>query len=276
MKRHPHNPAARLRLPLITAALVSLGFISVATATAGIQTAGELFVDIDATGLTEGPIPSIANAGTLGGFFEARGAAVDITTPIIAVEGGTKGIRFDGNDFMQLVDSVGGATLPPPDGLVGADPTRSIEVWALNPDVANEETMVSWGHRGGPDGTNVSFGYGSDFRWGAMGHWGGEDNLGGPDMGWDNNGGNPVPNKWHHLVYTFDGTTTRVYVDGKYANSEYLGSGRINTFAGTSINLATQLESDGVTPTGGLRGSLTLARVRIHDDVLSPDQVKNN
>lgn len=259
-------------MPLLTAALISLGFISAASA--GIQSAGDLLVNIDATGLTEGPLSTIDNSGTLGGLFEARGG--DATIPNVAVEGGTKGIRFDGGDFMQLVDAAGGNLILPPEGLVGIDPTRSIEVWVLNPSVDNEETMVSWGKRGGPDGSNVSFGYGSDFRWGAMGHWGGEAAGGGPDLGWNNNGGNPVPNRWHHLVYTYDGTTSRVYVDGVYTNGEYLGAGRVNTHSGTSILLAAQLEGNGTTVTGNLRGSLTLAKVRIHDDVLTLEQIKNN
>lgn len=262
--------SSRSGLPLLTAALVSLGLVSPSSVRADIQTAGDLFVNIDATGLSEGSLPSIENKGSLSGFFEARGG--DGTIPVIATEGGTKGIRFDGTDFMQLVDAVGGALVPPPDGLVGLDPTRSIEVWALNPDVANEETMVSWGKRGGPDGTNVSFGYGSDLRWGAVGHWGGD----GPDIGWNNNGGNPPANKWHHLVYTYDGSTSRVYVDGALDNFEFLGTGVMNTWPGTSINLATQLEGDGTTPTVGLRGSLTIAKVRIHDDVLTADQILNN
>ncbi len=79
--------------------------------------------------------------------------------------------------------------------------------------------MVSWGHRGGPDGTNMSFNYGFRGEWGAVGHWGG----GGPDLGWvDNNwtAGVPAANKWHHLVYTYDGTTTRVYSDGLLSNEE--------------------------------------------------------
>ncbi|MBL9166523.1 MAG: hypothetical protein JNN07_02140 [Verrucomicrobiales bacterium] len=271
MKKYRRNcplPPSPGGLPLITAALISLGFVSASSAQ--VQNAGDLLVNLDATTLEEGSLSTISNTGSLGGVFEARGG--EGTIPTVATEGGTKGIRFDGSDFMQLVDAAGGTLLPPPDGLVGVDPTRSIEVWVLNPDVANEETMVSWGKRGGPDGTNVSFGYGSDYRWGAMGHWGGD----GPDLAWDNNGGNPTPNKWHHLVYTYDGTMSRVYVDGKFANSEFLGAGRINTHAGTSLCLATQLEGDGVTQTGGLRGSLTLARVRIHDEVLTLNQIKNN
>lgn len=60
------------------------------------------------------------------------------------------------------------------------------------------------------------------------------------------------------------------------SNSEVLGAGVINTHPNTAITLAAQLEADGVTVTGALRGSLFLAKVRIHDGVLSPAQVLNN
>jgi hypothetical protein len=273
-RKKPTDAPGRDRMvPLLRAALIAAGLVSHAALGQGqIQSAGDLFVDIDATELPEGPLATIDNEGTLGGLFEARGGA-DMT-PVVTTVGGTKGIQFDGNDFYQLVEDVGGQNVLPPAGLVGEDPTRSIEVWALNPDAAGEETLVSWGRRGGPDGTNMSFGYGSDFRWGAVGHWGGD----GPDLGWSNDGGNPEVNKWHHLVYTFDGatSTTRVYVDGVIANGEILAAGLINTYADTSINIATQLEPDGTTPTAGLRLTGTIARVRIHDGVLTPEQVAGN
>ncbi len=270
MKNYSKNERQRggSVLPAVTVALVAAGLLSNA-ASGQIQSAGTLFVDVDATKLSEGPLKSVKNNGTLGGVFAATGDAT--TVPVVATEGGTKGIRFDGTDFLQLVSAVGGPVVDVPEGLVGIDPTRSIEVWALNPQVAGEETLVSWGHRGGgPNGSNISFNYGSDGRWGAVGHW---DN---PDLGWNNAGGSPTPGKWHHLAYTFDGATTRVYADGAQANFEALGPGRIETHAGTSINIATQLEPDGITPTAGLRLSGTVARVRIHDGVLTPEQVSNN
>jgi hypothetical protein len=102
---------------------------------------------------------------------------------------------------------------------------------------------------------------------GAVGHWGN------PDIGWINAGGNPEAGKWHHLVYTYDGTTTRVYSDGALMNQEVL---TLNTHANTSFQLAAQLDADGTTVTAGLRGSLTLGRVRIHDGVLSNAQVQAN
>ena len=267
-KNFPDFKVSSPLLPAVTAALAAAGLVT--SAQAQIQTAEDLLVNIDATALADGTLTSIVNSGTLGGVFEARGGGT--TVPVVALEGGTRGIRLDGTDYMQLADAVGGTLIFPPDGIVGADPTRSIEVWALNPNVANEETLVSWGRRGGPDGSNIAFNFGNDFRWGAVGHWGGD----GPDLGWNDAGGNPEPNKWHHLVYTYDGTTTRVYTNGVLANSESLGAGVINTHPATSINLGAQLEADGIAVTAGLRGSLTMARVRIHDGVLTDEQILNN
>jgi len=248
MKIHkrPIQRAPHRGLPGWTIALLAAGALT-STAQAQIQKAGDLLVSVDSTKSALGSVASIPNTGTLGGVFVATG--LETEQPTVQLVGGTKAMNFDGTDFLQLEDAVGGSLILPPAGIVGESPTRSIEVWTLNPQVAGEETLVSWGKRGGPDGSNVSFGYGSDFRWGAMGHWGGD----GPDLGWNNDGGNPTPNKWHHLAYTFDGTTSRVYADGALANAELVRDGIINTHPDTSINIATQLEANGTTPTGGLR-----------------------
>lgn len=250
-------------LPVVTATLALLGFIS--PATAQLQSAGELFVNVDASSLPEGVLNSIANSGTLGGFFEARGGGA--TVPAITTINGVKAITFDGTDYMQLVGELGGAVTPPPGGLVGGGPSSTIELWAYNPAIADEETMVSWGKRGGGDGSNMSFNYGANGSYGAVGQWGS------PDIGWANEGGAPAANAWHHLVYTYDGVTQRVYSDGLLLNEEGVS---LNTHPDTSIQLAAQLDGDGTTVTGGLRGSLSMARVRIHDEALTADQVKQN
>src|SRR5204863_7137261 len=99
-------------------------------------------------------------------------------------------------------------------------------------------------------------------------------------IGWDpccNTGtrppGVPVAGVWHHLAWTYDGTTTRVYSDGVLKNTEVIP---LNIAAGTAITLAAQLEGDGVAVTGGLRGNMTVGRLRIHDGVLNDAQILNN
>ena len=242
----------------------------------GLQTAGPVFVDIDATSLSEGALTAVTNKGTLGGFFEARGGG-DTVPRVAPVEGGgTLGIRFDGTDYLQHVASPGGAIVLADPGLVGVNATCTIEAWVLNGAIDREETIVAWGKRGGnPNGSNMAFNYGWDAAWGAVAHWSSMD------MGWssglDGSGtfGPSVPaaGVWHHLVNTFDGATQRIYADGTLKNSE---SGPINPHAASTVTLAAQLEPDGVTPGPNLRASMTIGRLRIHDGVLSAFQVATN
>ncbi|HAB19468.1 MAG TPA: hypothetical protein DCE44_23935, partial [Verrucomicrobiales bacterium] len=272
MRSYCHGPGPRVPQDVspITIALLAAGLLSPA-AFAQVEKAGDLLVDVDATKLATGAFTSVPNGGTLGGFFVPTGDAVSSTTPAVTQVGGTKGISFDGTDFLQLADAASGGTIiTAPDGIVGLDATSSIEAWVLNPAVDSEETILSWGNRGGPEGSNMSFNYGSNYAYGAIGHWGT------PDIGWTNEGGSPPANKWHHLVATYDGTITRVYADGVLSNLEYLGPGAIDIHTGTAISLAAQLEGDGVTVTGALRGSMTIARVRIHDGVLTGAQIASN
>ena len=213
----PSKPTFRplATFPILTAALAAVGLIS--TAQAQVQVAGELLVDVNATTQPFGPLNAITNAGTMGGFFQALGGGP--ATPVIGQPvsqpntNATRGIVFDGGDYLQHVVSIGGALTNAPDTLVGANPTCSIEAWILNPSIPTEETIVSWGWRGGPDGSNMAFLYGDSGAFGAVGHWGA------PDLPWNNAGGAPAAGVWHHLVYTFDGTTQNVYVDGSLTNS---------------------------------------------------------
>jgi hypothetical protein len=235
-----------------------------------------LQVSIDATTLPEGPANDIPNTGPLGGVFEATGGGTTVPVigqPIEGGTGGTRGIRMDGTDFLQLVDGPNGSIITAPAEITGVDPKQSIEAWVFNPGIAGEETIASWGRRGGPDGTNMSFNYGSNGAWGAVGRWG----VG--DIGWDPSGATPhapAANQWHHLAYTYDGLTSHVYVDGVLVNTESLDPGVINTFPDTPINIGTQLEPDATTPTHDLRGSLTVGKLRIYDGVLTDAQVAAN
>jgi len=258
MKKHF---VTRLRRMAAMAAVIAA---SAAPAVA-IETAGTVFVNVDAATFSTGAT-TWANAGSYG-LFETVGAPQKISIA------GTPTVLFDGID-----DAFVGRE-PAPDGLVGENPTRTIEAWVFNPSIASEETVVSWGKRGGGNGTNMAFNYGNHGMFGAVGHWGGDQH----DVGWIDNGpawtaGAPDANKWHHLVYTYDGETTRLYSDGELWNEEATLAewGGLNTHSDTAIAIASQWEGNGVDLTGGLKGSLGIGRLRIHDGVLQDAQILAN
>ena len=230
--------------------------------------AGTLFVDLDASTYNNGDT-TWTNAGTGYTNFDVVGG------PPTGLD------RVDAGDSVQRNGRTPSSDMDiAPDGLVGFNPTRSIEAWVLNPTIASEETIVSWGKRGGgPDGSNMAFNYGNDGRFGAVGHWGGDQF----DMGWIDNDpdftvGAPEAYQWHHLVYTFDGEVTRVYSDGELWNEEETVNnwGDLNTHGDTPIAVASQWEADAVNLTGALKGSMVIGRLRIHDEVLSENQILSN
>jgi hypothetical protein len=142
---------------------------------------------------------------------------------------------------------------------------RSIEVWAYNPVLADEETMVAWGRRGGPAGSNMSFNYGANGTYGAVGHWAA------PDMGWS---GNPPARQWHYLVYTYDGVdTARVYADGKLKTTRTV-TGGLNTHR-ISIRIGAQSNTSGTDPIWpGLVAYIAL--VRVHTGKLTDADIAGN
>ncbi|HUF60822.1 MAG TPA: LamG-like jellyroll fold domain-containing protein, partial [Verrucomicrobiales bacterium] len=213
--------------------------------------APNLLVDLDASGLPLGAIVNWTNAGSLGGTFVAAG------DPQVEDIGGARGITLDGaGDWLE-----GPASVP---GIEGSS-SRTAIAWVYNPVIAEEETVVSWGRRGGPDGTNVSFNHGSHNTFGAVGHWGA------PDIGWEDMEEAAI---WSHIVYTNDGLTTRVYQNGVLINSETPVT--LNTHGGMGILVGAQREPDGVAVNMGLVGSLSVGKVEIYDKALSAlDVIKN-
>ncbi len=264
------DPKHRLNYLLAIAGVVAG---TTAAGHAQLHVGGALLVNIDATTNAPGALASITNNGTLGGYFEALGGGATIPSIAVANGNGTRGILFDGGDYLQQVAAPGGPAISADLTLTGVNPDYSVEAWVLNPNIAQEETIVAWGHRGGGDGQNMSFNYGWDAAWGAAGHWGGAD------MGWDpissssgvNPQGVPRSGEWHHLVYTFDGTTQRLYSDGVLKNSENIG---LNLYPIPAITIAAQLDND--TVVSGARSTLGLAKLRIHSAALNAAQVSSN
>jgi hypothetical protein len=235
-----------------------------------IEIAGDLLVELSAADLDpllENLIwTNTAPAAAQVGNFNKLGM------PVVEEIGGVKCMSFNsvalGGDAYQ-------SDLSAPAGLVNVNPTCTIEAWVLNPAILDEETIVSWGHRGGGCGTNMSFNYGMSNVHGAVGHW---CNNPGPDIGW---GAVPAAGQWHHLAYTYDGTTTRVYVDGELTNREIdfmpESPNGLNTWPLPKITLADQLTDNNSTLNlGTTYGTLSIARLRIHEEFLQPEQIKIN
>jgi hypothetical protein len=214
-----------------------------------LQVAEELLVSLNA--VNGGATPaSWVNEGSLDNF-EALG------TPSVGMVDGVPAVTISQNNIYRSMAN-------PPATLVEPNSTRTIEVWVINPDAADQESVVAWGRRNGGDGTLMVFGYGTQPTWGAVNHWGMAD------LGWS---ATPQQNVWHHLVYTFDGEWTRVYVDGELDNEEFLGEGAINTIDDERILVGAQTNDNGDLSRWA---SVSLAKVRIHAGALTSDQVATN
>jgi hypothetical protein len=121
---------------------------------AQIQTAENLLVNLDFTTQPAGVLQYIANAGTAGGGFEAIGGGS--TVPVIrnAPDGTVPALYLDGDSFLmsvvnQTVAPGTPARMDAPAGIVGPQPSRSVEMWVYNeaPRGLNgsaEETILAW------------------------------------------------------------------------------------------------------------------------------------
>ncbi|MBN1804143.1 MAG: LamG domain-containing protein [Sedimentisphaerales bacterium] len=212
--------------------------------------AQDLLVDLRAEDLPDGTGVTVwPNRGAIDNFV-ARG------TPVVEIVDGIKAVTFNGTSWFE-----GPTSIP---GIEGAG-TRTIEVWAYNPEIPSEETIVSWSHRGGPAGTNMAFNYGNNSSFGAVGHWST------PDMGWwGDHSPAPAAATWWQLVYTYDGSAARVYVDGV---QESIVEVLLNTHPGNIIRVAAQSNDTGDNVEAQFNFTGSIASVRIYDRCLTADQV---
>jgi regulation of enolase protein 1 (concanavalin A-like superfamily) len=210
-----------------------------------------LLVDLRAEDLPDGEVTAWTNRGSLGDFT-ANGV------PVVEDVDGVKAVTFDGSSWFDgptSVESIEG----------GSD--RSITVLTYNPELAAEETTVSWSHRGGPDGTNIAFNYGNHATWGAVGHWGGDADTG----WWGANSPAPAAGNWWHLTYTYEDSAIRVYVNG--IEESYNETAPLNTHAGNIIRVGAQADGTGEGVEAGLNYTGSIAEVRIYDYALSAGEV---
>ncbi|MCX7872784.1 MAG: hypothetical protein N2487_05815, partial [Verrucomicrobiae bacterium] len=243
----------RVLFQLFTGLVILLTSGVISSVNAQYATAGTLYVDLRSTDLSSGTSVWL-NRGTLTGNFTSYGNPSFVVNVL-----GTDipGVYFSGSDAYIGPQS--------PTDVTGSS-DRSVEVWALNPDIASEETLVAWARRGSVR-QNFVVNYGSHLTWGAAAHW--DD-----DVGWPSSAAVPQAGKWHHFVYTYDGNVTaKVYVDGVLVTTKTLG-GVLNTFANYPIMIATQRSSDGSGLTLFLSGYIN--SVRVHGGVLTPEQIASN
>jgi len=154
-----------------------------------------LLIDLSADGLKIGNnVSGWENSGKLGGQFIAAGES----KPIVELIDGRKAVVLSGK--AKLI-----ANVKPPESMLG-NSSFSATAWVYNDTIADEEPIISWTERGGVDLSNASLGFGSNKTFGAAAHWGW------PDMAFKTL---PRARSWRHIALTFDGTTEKLYVDGK-------------------------------------------------------------
>jgi hypothetical protein len=227
--------------------------ITVSRRQEGLANAGTLYVDLRAADASTDAI-IWKNRVTGQGDFSAEGTPTYVAN---VQNTGVAGVQFAGTDAY-----LGPNSNPDLDG--GSD--RTIEVWTFNPAVAAEETLVAWGHRGGPARSNMSFNYGANASYGAVGHWD-------EDVGWN---GAPVAGTWHYLAYTFDGINkVKVYADGVLKNTRTYAAA-LDTYAAYPIRIGAQADTVGDATDFGQSLSGYIGLIRVHGGILSDNDIKNN
>ncbi len=218
-------------------------------------------VNLDATDKTAGTLNTWPNAGSLGGNF-TTGGSISVVNLSLPSGGTVNAVQLSGSASSNYV----GPTVPAL--LTGSNAPRTVEAWVRNPALAAEETILAWGRRG-TDALNSSFNYGSNATYGAVGHFGAAY-----DVGW---GTTPTANVWHYLVYTYDGSTARVYVDGVQTNSRAvsLATAATNTSGGAlPFRIGAQNNADGTAATTGISGSMYYGRLRVRDELMTLGQIQ--
>ena len=189
---------------------------------------------------------------------EVWGGFTRVGAPTVGERLGQKAVLFDGqkDSYERVVPAV----------LCGSQP-RTIEVWAYKESVrGDEETLIAWGRRGGAIGTNLAFNWGDNGGYGGATHWS-------ADMGWK---GVPKPGQWHHLVYTYDGTTAKLL---RQRRGEKFADRPAEHPANFPLRLAVQ-NAQNKSPAfkneyngSPLSGPVALALVRLYDIALSEAQI---
>ncbi len=216
--------------------------------------AGSLLVDLEATDFKRGAEkwPQHSPGTEISGDFIPTGS------PTRQVVAGAEAVVFDGDGDCF----VGPLTTA---ALHGPGAKHSVEIWVFQGNIRDQESVVSWGKRWGPNLTFAGFRYGADPDFGAVARWGASESAFTVV---------PPPGHWHHLVYTYDGESQAVYVDGKLDNAKAVGL--LDAHDRLPIQLGAEVCGDLKLEGQFSQFSGALAKVRIHSGVLTAGAVKHN
>ena len=240
--------------------IISLLALALASSTRAQDDNTLIDVNATASGLPDGTVvDTLTNPGSAGDFTTLIGQIELTSHPANANLGAlVQGLAFNG-DKMVSANPQSSTTME------GNRPYTTM-AWVYNPGFGAEEAIVSWGHRGGPNGSNSGMHQGNNPTFGAVGHWGPADTGWGPSgVGTDINA---TANRWAHLAYTWDGTTESVYIDGELSNSEVHPplSPHLSFQDGTPTLFALGSESDaGNVNSTPIAFSGTIAKVLVED-----------
>lgn len=225
----------------------------------------DILVNLDATDKALGALTPWTNTGTLPGNFTTAGGITPQVQSVNLPGGGTvKAVNLG-----VLNNYIGPSA---PTSITANNAPRTVEAWVKNAVIGTEETIFAWGRRG-TNGMNSAFNYGSSTVFGAFGH------FGTADLGWGSAGNVPAANIWHYMVYTYDGTTARVFVDGVEKASEpvTLDTATVNTPAGTPLFMRVGIQSnaDGtLLPSATGQASMHIGRIRVRNELLTLGQIQ--
>jgi MYXO-CTERM domain-containing protein len=231
-------------------------------------------VDIDMTtlGVPDGtPVVSLTNTGTAGNFTTILGNPHTESQPSNNGAIMIQGVRF-GAPSSKMVSANSAQAA----GISG-DQAHTVKAWVYNPNIDSEEAIVAWGHRGGPNGSNMGFHSGTHGSYGAVGHWGS------PDVGYGTLNGTSIhatAGRWAHLAYVYDGAgQSRVFIDGVLSNfKSHQALNPHNTFNdGSTIPIALGSEHDsGNVNSTPIRLDGIIGRVEVLNTALSDQDIMDN
>ena len=238
----------------LSCGLLAAWFACGGLCSAALDVADSLLVDLDAADFTSGAEKWQQHKPMTGitGDFLAKGS------PTRQTVGGATSVVFDG-DGDYFIGPITTAALHAP----GA--RHSVEVWVFQGNVRDQESVVSWGKRLGPDLSFAGFRYGADPDFGAIARWGSSES-GFVIV--------PPPGRWHHIVYTYDGDLQSIYVDGKLDCAKAVGM--LDAHDMLPIHLGVEISGDLKLEGQFTHFSGALAKLRIHSGALTAVEVKHN